>query len=437
MENAPSGIEIEKLIASTGEDIDRVEHLLNEQFAKHPEWSEIILPFLASGQDRLVANARRLLCLFDTQALLTIARGFEINDATARFEILGVLWAHIIAMASSDRQEWLELVAPYLRPGLTDKHVPERGFADPERLELEHDYRICDETYLFLNRLLQPGFDDSRFALLDEEDRRAIIEQFDRRFDNLFGLPAVAARRAAKQPPALAEITIVASFPNAFQHPDTQEERDKAKLGKWAPADRDFIAVAEVDTPNAGKAIFKVHNFLEMLSVILFVDPAKPDSSAFRPAQSVKRVNIITHGNLGLIAMSGTVDTNGRVLLTVRGPNDGDLTGPIDDAAVQAASDTSLLLANGKPLTQSLRDRLASDAEIYLLACRSGMAGSLPLMQGMKNLFKAKICAFTKEIAYCPSLDAKRIIDRAFTAIGDCNSGSTRGFKHLVPDKTF
>lgn len=200
MENTPSGIEIEKLLTSDSEAIDRAEHLLIEQLAKHPEWSEIILPVLASGQERLVANARRLLCLFDTQALLTIARSFEIDHATARFEILGVLWAHIIAMSPRDRQDWLESVAPYLRPGLTDKRVPERGFADPVRLELEHDYRICDETYLFLNRLLQPEFDDSRFALLDEEKRRAVIEQFDRRFDNLFGSPAVAARKAAKQP---------------------------------------------------------------------------------------------------------------------------------------------------------------------------------------------------------------------------------------------
>jgi len=54
-------------------------------------------------------------------------------------------------------------------------------------------------------------------------------------------------------------------------------------------------------------------------------------------------------------------------------------------------------------------------------------------MAGDENL-KVRIRAFSKEIAYCPSLDANRIIDRAFTAVGDCNSGSKRGFKHLTPD---
>lgn len=217
----------------------------------------------------------------------------------------------------------------------------------------------------------------------------------------------------------------------------TQEEQDKAKLRKWAPADRDFMPWPKWIPPNSGNAIFKVGNFLEMLLAILFDDSAKPNSSTFWPAQSVKRVNIITHGNPGLIAMSGTVDTNGGGLLTVRSSNDGDLTGPSDVAAVQAVSDSSLLLANGKPPPQPVRDRFAPDAEIYLLAYHSGMGGSLPLMQDMKNIFKAKIRGFTKEIAYCPSLDATHNKDRAFTVIGDCNSGSTRGFMHLVSDKTF
>jgi len=432
----PSNIELDKLIAGDGEAIDHAETMLTEQLQRHPEWAEFVLPFLASGQPTLVVNARHLLTLFDEEALLTIARGFEVDDASARFAILGVLWAHLIAMDPHDRQYWIESVAPYLSVGLSDTRTPNRYFADPEHMELENDYRICDETYLFINRLMSDDFDDSRFAVLEEDARTAVVQQFDRRSATLFSSPAVAARKAARQPAALAELTIITNFTTEFEAQTAQFERDQAVAKKWAPALRDFRAVAAVDTPQPTKAIFEVGSFLEMLSAILFVDPSKPKTSAFRPAQSVKRVNIITHGNPGLIAMSGTVDKNGGVMLTTHPSSGPDLLGPIDVAAVQLASDPNLQLDNGKPLAQSLRDRFAPDAEIFLIACHSAMGLSLPLMQDMKALFKTKIQAFSKEIAYCPSLDATHIIDRAFTAIEKCDNGSTRGYKHLVPDRT-
>ncbi|OAN59909.1 hypothetical protein [Sphingomonas sp. TDK1] len=435
MISGEDNMEIASLISGGDEAIERGGELLERLLAEHPEWAETAVPYLATGQPSLVAAARRILTMFDEQALCTIARGFEIDNATARFHILSVLWAHLIAMDLRERAEWLEEVAPHLRRGLGDMRVPVRGFNEPEIVEIENDYRLCDETYLFLNRMLSLDYDDSVFAMLEEEARTPVVQQFERRFDNLFGTPAAVARKAAKQSTLLTELTIVAQFPEIFTFADAQEERDKAKAGQWAPTTKDFLAVAQVDTPNPSKAIFEVDSFLGLLSAILFDDPAKPDSSAFRPLQSIKRVNILTHGNPGLIAMSGTVDKSGGVLLSTAGSGSQNLSGPIDVASVQVAADPNLLLSNGKPLAQSLRDRFAADAEVYLIACHSAMGLSLPLMQDMHGLFKVKICAFTKEIAYCPSLDATHIVDRAFTAIENCNNGSTRGYKHLVPDR--
>lgn len=352
-------------------------------------------------------------------------------------QILGILWAHLIGKDPQEREEWTTMVVPYLRPGLSDQRKPERFYGDPERLEREHDWRICDETYLVINRLLDGEFDGSSFDIRDDDARRAIAEQYDRRIGNLFGAPGAGARKVARQPAALSEITIIAKFPDIYATPDTQEERDQAKAGKWAPTNRDFMAVAKVDTPEPGKAIFEVNDVMAMFGTILFVDPKKPDSSAFRPAQSLKRVNIISHGNPGIIAMSGTVDKQGGVMLKVRGPDDGDLTGPLDIASVQAASQPNILLANGKPLAQSLRDRFDPEGEIYLLACHTGMGTAILLMKGMEALFKVKIQAFSDEIAYCPLLNDTQIIDRAFTAVKECNNGSRRGFKHLKPDKSF
>jgi hypothetical protein len=276
-----TNVEIASLITGGDEAIDQAGAMLERLFAEHPEWAEAALPFLASGQPVLAAAARRVLTLFDEDALITIARGFSVDDATARFHILGVLWAHLIGMSARDRSGWLEEVAPHVRPGLSDSRVPNRGLADPDIVEMENDYRLCDETYLFLNRMLADDFDDSLFATMDEDGRNAVVQQFDRRFDNLFGQPKAAAKKAAGKPAALDELTVIARFDSPFGAGDAQAERDKATMAKWAPTTRDFRAVAEVDSPLP--AIFEVGSFFELLSIVLFVDPSKPDSSAFRP----------------------------------------------------------------------------------------------------------------------------------------------------------
>lgn len=432
-----SDLPLNNLLSAEPDEIEKQADSLEVQFAKNSGWAELLVPELASNSPARVANARRLLTLFPEESLLTIARGFEIDDATARYEILGVLWAFIAGAEARERDLLVDSVGPYLRVGLKDMRKPERGFANPEQVEMEHDYRICDETYLFLNRFLSEDFDDSYFEMLEEQRRADEVGQFDRRFDNLFGTPGKAARKNAGKPKVLEEVTIVANFADPYATPDTKAERDKAFAAQWAPSRRDFLAVAAVDTPEPGRAIFEVSSWLEMLSAIMFVDPSKPDTSAFRTAQSVKRVNVITHGNPGLIAMSGSVDTNGKVLLRTRAPGADLLSGPIDEDSLMAAADPSVQLGNGKPLAQSLRDRFSPEGEICLLACHHGMAGSVLLMAGFKKLFKIKIKAFSEEIAYCPSLDAVKIVDRSFTSIKDCKNGFARGFHHLTPDRTF
>lgn len=435
MRSDATGLEIDKLISAEPDELDGREKTLRAEFERHPGWAEFLLPVLGNQNKARVANARRLLAMFPRDAMLTIARGFQIDDPNVRIHILGLLWGFLVKASPRDRELMLAEALPHLKPGFEDKRRAERDFQ--EGTETEHDYRICDEVYVVLNYLRSKDFEDSYFELLEVDQQDAEISQFARRVDNLIGSPVVAARKAAGQPAALTELTIIASFPDAYATPNTQQERDQAVAAKWAPARRDFKAVAEVNTPEPTKAIFEVSSFLEAISAILFVDPSKPNTSAFRPVQSIKRVNIISHGNPGLIAMSGTVDTVGNVMLTVRAQGADMLSGPIDVDAVQAAADPNLQLANGKALTLSLRDRLAPDAEIYLLACHSGMAGSVLLMQELKTLFKVKIRAFSQEIAYCPQLDATHIADRAFTAVGSCASGSQRGFRHLSPDRTF
>ena len=434
MRSEETGPEIEKLISAEPDELDRRAKTLRTEFERHPGWAEFLLPVLSQSKAR-VANARRLLAMFPRESMLTIARGFEIDDPNVRIQILGILWGYLVSATPRDRELLLAEVLPHLKRGFEDRRRPKREFE--EGTEVEHDYRICDEVYVFLNYLRSKDFEDSYFELLPEDRQDAEISQFARRVDNLMGSPVVAARKAAGQPAALSELTIIANFPDAYSSPSTQQERDQAVAAQWAPADRDFTAVAIVDTPEPAKAIFRVSSFLEAIAAIVFVNPSKPDTSDFRPVQSIKRVNIISHGNPGLIAMSGTVDTSGGVLLGLRAAGADMLSGPIDVDAVQAAANPNLQLANGKALALSLRDRLTADAEIFLLACKTGMGGSLLLMEELKKLFKVKIRAYSQEIAFCPQLDATKITDRAFTAVGSCTSSPKRGFRHLTFDRTF
>lgn len=424
---------IEQLVRGEAQAIEREETVLEALLQSHPAWADAVLLFLASGQAALVANARRLLTMFDERALLTIARGYAVDDATARFEILNVLWAHLIGMTPRERLAWLEAIAAYLLRGLDDTRFPTRYLAEPELVEMETVHRVCDETYLFLNRLLNDDYDDSGFVRMEADARDPVVKQFGRRAPMLLASPAAKAR----QPNALEELTFVASFASEFAVQSAQFERDQARAGQWAPALKDFLAVAKVDTPQPGKAIFEVSGFMEMLGYILFADPSRPKSSPFRPMQSVKRVNIITHGNSGLIALSGSVDKTGAVMLATHPAAGPDLNGPIDVAAVQLANNPGLILDNGEALVQSLRDRFAPDADIYLIACKSASGTALPLMQDLKDLFKVTIRAYRKEIAYCPSLDATHIIDRSLTTTSNCDDGSAqRGYKHLKPDRS-
>lgn len=440
MQHDRASIDLDRLASASDDVLDDMEGRLAAQFKAHPGWVDLVLPLLTTGNERLVRLARRLLTLFDEQALLSIARAFATESASARFQLLAILWGFLIAMRPTDREEALAAIAYYVRPGLIDDRRPDRLFNDPERLELEHDYRICDETYLFLNRLRDGEFDSSYFEKLEDDRRSDTVRQFDRRFKNLFGDPGASSKKkAASKKKVLTELTIVATFPNAFATHDSQAERDAAAAStisnpKWSPAQRDFQAVADADTPISSGDIFIVSEVGELYGTILFEDPAKPKTSAFRPAQSVKRVNVISHANPGQIAMSGTVGQDGSVMLRVRGAGTGDLEGPLDKTAVQSANNPNLNLANGKPLAQSLRDRFAPDAEIYLLACHTGLSPSF--VQEVKKLFQVKILGYSQAIAYCPSLNDHKIIDRSLTALGNCNSGGTRGFKHLTPDIT-
>ncbi len=434
METRLARLPIDNLLSAKPDALEKRSDELAAEFARSPGWSDVIVPELGSSSVDRVANARFLLTLFPDDALLTVARGFAIDNPTLRFEVLGVLWAFVVGSRDDEREDIVIELAPHLEPGLVDQRRPERGFANPEQMELEHDYRICDETYLLLRRLRDRDFDDSDFEAMEEDERDQEVGQFVRRLDYLLASPKGAARKAARQPGGLAELTITGNFPDPYDDPATQEERDQSQIKKWAPANRDFLAVAQADTPKPDKAIFQVSNWLEMLSVILYANPADPTRSAFRPKQSLKRINLITHGNPGLIALIGSVDKEGEVLLVADGTDE--LTGPLDSDAAQAATNPAAMLPNGKPLPLSLRDRLHPKCEIYLLACNSGLAGSVDLLRDLKLLFKVKINAFADEIAYCPRLSPTQITDRSFTAKANCDNGSSKGFRHLKPDTT-
>lgn len=102
MQAGSHSAEIEGLVSAEPDELDRRETVLIAEFMRHPGWAELLLPALASSSAARVANARRLLCMFPTEAVLTIAREFEVDNPTARFEILGILWRFVVTASPAN-----------------------------------------------------------------------------------------------------------------------------------------------------------------------------------------------------------------------------------------------------------------------------------------------------------------------------------------------
>jgi hypothetical protein len=121
-------------------------------------------------------NARRILCLFEADAVPYLLGKLRTAGLNARKEGLEVLWALLTTEEAWTVRETLSAVKPDLDKLLDDtRPLPDEM---PEYIERDFRGRICDLTYIIISQLINPEFDQSLFRSLDNRGRNEEIRRF-------------------------------------------------------------------------------------------------------------------------------------------------------------------------------------------------------------------------------------------------------------------
>ena len=137
-----------------------------------------LVPYLEETGSVVSTNARRILCLFDAAAVPHVLTALANRTPAARMEGLDVIWTLLVTEAAPVVRDTLEQISAALEPLLSDRRpVP---LELPSHIERDFVGRICDQAFLVVSELIDPGFDESRFRSLDEEGRDRAIAQLRR-----------------------------------------------------------------------------------------------------------------------------------------------------------------------------------------------------------------------------------------------------------------
>ncbi|SFH49986.1 hypothetical protein SAMN05216299_1179 [Nitrosospira sp. Nsp14] len=137
--------------------------------------AELVEP-LEESQTLEAYNARRILCLFEQDAVPPLLGKLGTAGLNARKEGLEVLWALLATEEARTVREVLSTVKPDLDKLLDDT----RSLPDdmPEYIERDFRGRICDLAYIVISQLINPQFDQSLFRSLDDRGRNEEIRRF-------------------------------------------------------------------------------------------------------------------------------------------------------------------------------------------------------------------------------------------------------------------
>lgn len=257
---------------------------------------------------------------------------------------------------------------------------------------------------------------------------------------NPLGKVRTANEVANKKPKSAGnvELTVYGHYPLPAAWADEAKEVEALKKNNekkqgdpelWSPTVSDFQAISAGGTLCAD---FK----------ILLADVVFTESAAKRPPGSVKRLNIITHGDRSWIAMQGEViPTPERVIVNLKAR--GAIT--LENLEHLLTPGLTITAPSGdKNLRFTLNDvhkALAPEAELFLYSCRSG-AGK-ELRDKLANVLQIAVHGFKEQIAFCPVFQEKppRVVDRKWIAVGSCaatmeGKKRTSDFHTLKPDRS-
>jgi hypothetical protein len=120
-------------------------------------------------------NARRILCLFDARAVPHLLAQLQMAGPNARKEGIEILWAMLIGEQAWTVRETLTAVERDLDSLLQDtRPLPDEM---PGHIERDFRGRICDLTFIVIQQLISPEYDQSLFRSLDENGRNEEIKR--------------------------------------------------------------------------------------------------------------------------------------------------------------------------------------------------------------------------------------------------------------------
>jgi hypothetical protein len=236
------------------------------------------------------------------------------------------------------------------------------------------------------------------------------------------------------KPPRPRELSLLADFPSPWANPRDEVDAYLAANGTWHPTNRVFDAVASTANPK-GKVlteITEVSNLGQFYQAIAFTKAGKGPE---REPQTVGRVNLFSHGSPRNVALHGHIKLGpmNMVCLGVYQREDA----PEDrlKSGMITAHEIEYLNDEGTFYRDRIREKLSSDAEIWLFLCgvakgyenndeqnqRTGKPGKYNIAKELANTFQVVVKAFEDEIWYWPHVDQKtgRFDDRTITSIGE------------------
>ena len=137
--------------------------------------AELVEP-LEESQTLEAYNARRILCLFEADAVPHLLAKLGTAGLNARKEGLEILWALLAAEEAGTVRETLSAVKSDLDKLLDDtRPLPDDM---PEYIERDVRGRICDLAFIVISQLVNREYDQSLFRSLDDSGRNEEIRRF-------------------------------------------------------------------------------------------------------------------------------------------------------------------------------------------------------------------------------------------------------------------
>lgn len=132
-----------------------------------------------------------------------------------------------------------------------------------------------------------------------------------------------------------------------------------------------------------------------------------------RPSGSIRRLNVFTHANPGLISLSGRMQGKDVILNGAAFVEDQPIAGGLDGRVVVWWNEDEV----GRVQRDEMRRRFTAHGEILLFLCNGGLGRGLSLAIDLAKCLNVRVLAYSEPIGYYVEFSRGRV-DRNLTSTG-------------------